>query len=85
MTARHVAGVEEELKFVADRKTFKAALSIPLLGGSAEAPEWLRRRSVYFDTEDADLMRHSVTLRVRRAKAAYIMGLEGRGSKPRLL
>ncbi len=39
MTARHVAGVEEELKFVADRKTFKAALSIPLLGGSAEAPE----------------------------------------------
>ncbi len=76
MTARHVAGVEEELKFVADRKTFKAALSIPLLGGSAEAPEWLRLRSVYFDTEDADLMRHSVTLRVRRAKAAYIMGLK---------
>lgn len=52
MTARHVAGVEEELKFVADRKTFKAALSIPLLGGSAEAPEWLQLRSVYFDTEE---------------------------------
>ena len=48
MTARHVAGVQEELKFVADRKTFKAALSIPLLGGSAEAPEWLLLRPIFY-------------------------------------
>jgi len=35
MTARQSAGVELELKFVSDRKTFKAALSLPLLGGAA--------------------------------------------------
>ena len=67
---------ERELKFAADPKTFKVALALPLLGGVAEAPERLRLKSVYFDTEDGDLMRHGVTLRVRRAEGAYIMGLK---------
>ena len=44
--------------------------------GAAEAPEWLRLKSVYFDTENGDLMRHGVTLRVRRAEEAYVMGLK---------
>ena len=67
---------ERELKFAADPETFKVALALPLLGGVAEAAEWLRLKSVYFDTEDGDLMRHGVTLRVRRAEGAYIMGLK---------
>jgi hypothetical protein len=75
-SAQRGSGAERELKFVADRKTLKAALALPLLGGVAEAPKWLRLKSVYFDTQDADLMLHSVTLRVRRTKAGYIMGLK---------
>ena len=70
------ASAERELKFVADRKTFKAAVALPLLGGAGEPPKWRRFKSVYFDTEDGDLMRSGVTLRVRRAKGATIMGLK---------
>ncbi len=76
MPARQGAGVERELKFVADRKTFKAAVALPLLGGAAEVPEWRRLKSVYFDTEDSDLMRQGVTLRVRQENAAFVMGLK---------
>ena len=32
MTAQQGAGAERELKFIADRKAFKAALALPLLG-----------------------------------------------------
>ena len=32
------AGAERELKFVADPKTFRAALALPLLGGGADRP-----------------------------------------------
>ena len=74
MTAQQ--GAERELKFVADRKTFKAAVALPLLGGAAEVPEWGRLKSVYFDTEDDDLMRQGVTLRVRQENAAFVMGLK---------
>ena len=78
MTARahEGAGAERELKFLADRKTFRAAVALPLLGGAGEAPKWRRLKSVYFDTEDGDLMRSGVTLRVRRTKGATIMGLK---------
>ncbi len=74
--ATPMAGAERELKFVADRRTLKAALALPLLGGAAEAPEWRRLKSVYFDTEDGDLMRQGVTLRVREEKATFVMGLK---------
>src|SRR5271165_4719021 len=59
MRARQGDCAERELKFVADRKTFKTALALPLLGGAAEVSEW-RLKSVYFDTEDGDLMLHGV-------------------------
>ncbi len=74
--AHEGAGAERELKFLADRKTFRAAVALPLLGGAGEVPEWRRLKSVYFDTEDGDLMRNGVTLRVRRTKGATIMGLK---------
>ncbi len=32
------AGAERELKFIADRRTLKAALAAPLLGGEAGPP-----------------------------------------------
>src|SRR5271165_3985775 len=76
MTAQQGARAEWDLKFATDPKTFRVALALPLLGGVAEAPEWLRLKSVYFDTENGDLMRHGVTLRVRRAEEAYVMGLK---------
>ena len=74
--ASPAAGAERELKFVADRKTLKTALVLPILGGGAEAQKRRRLESVYFDTEDGDLMRHGLALRVRRSKGAYVMGLK---------
>jgi hypothetical protein len=52
---------------------FKAAFHLPLLG----AEEARRRlKSVYFDTGDSDLMRHGVTLRVRKQNGTNLMGLK---------
>lgn len=42
------AGAERELKFIADRRTLRAALAAPLLGGEAGAPPWRKLRTVYF-------------------------------------
>jgi inorganic triphosphatase YgiF len=67
-------GAERELKFAADVKTFKAAFHLPLLGGAEEARR--RLKSVYFDTGDSDLMRHGVTLRVRKQNGTNLMGLK---------
>jgi inorganic triphosphatase YgiF len=67
--------VERELKFAADRATLDSAHALPLLGGPKRG---LSRRleSVYFDTEDDDLARAGVALRVRRDKRAFIIGLK---------
>ncbi len=73
--ASATAGLERELKFVADPKTFDAALALPLLGGP-DGRASRRLESVYFDTEDDDLARSGVTLRVRREDGACIQGLK---------
>ncbi len=70
------AGAERELKFVADPKTFRAALALPLLGGGADPPAWRRLRSTYFDTDDGELGRQRWALRVRRVDGAYVIGLK---------
>jgi inorganic triphosphatase YgiF len=59
------AHLERELKFIADRDTFKTAIALPLLG---EAFDSAARavKSVYFDTDGLDLMRRRIALRVRR-------------------
>ena len=71
------AGAERELKFLVDRKTLKAALTAPLLGGDAGGPPaWRKLRTVYFDDDAGDLSRARVALRVRRSKAGWVMGLK---------
>ena len=70
------AGAERELKFIADRKTLKAAMAAPPLGGDMGPPVWRKLRTVYFDTEAGDLSRARVALRVRRSKDGWVMGLK---------
>ena len=67
---------ERELKFIADRKTFKAALMLPLLGAATKDGTGRQLRSVYFDTDGGDLLRHGITLRVRREKGVYVIGVK---------
>jgi inorganic triphosphatase YgiF len=71
MTARP----ERELKFIADRDTFKTAGALRLLG---EASDTAARpaKSVYFDTEGLDLMRRRITLRMRRMEGRCIIGVK---------
>jgi inorganic triphosphatase YgiF len=70
------AGVERELKFIANRKTLKAALAAPLLGGDAGPPKWRKLRTVYFDSEVGDLSRARVALRMRRVSGRWIQSLK---------
>ena len=70
-------GTEQELKFIAGPKVFRAALALPLLGEGADAPTWARLTSTYFDTDDGDLMRRGLALRLRRKNGGYVLGLKG--------
>ena len=70
------AGPERELKFIADRRTLKAALAAPLLGGEAGPPRWKKLKTVYFNSEARDLAHARVALRVRRVEGDWIMGLK---------
>lgn len=72
------SGVERELKFIADRKTLKAAVSAPFLGGEAGPPTWRELRSVYFDDDDGDLSRARVALRVRHVDGGWVIGTQTR-------
>ncbi len=68
-------GVERELKFVTDPQTFDAAQVLPLLGGPEQRSS-PRLESVYFDTEDGDLARSGIWLRVRHEDGACVLGLK---------
>ena len=73
------AGAERELKFAADRRTLRAALASPLLGGEMGPPAWRRLKSVYFDTADGDLAEARVALRMRRSAGGWTMGFKRAG------
>ena len=72
---RRRAGVEQELKFIADTDAFDAALALPLLGGPDQRSS-RRLESVYYDTEDDDLARAGVWLRVRHEDGACVLCLK---------
>jgi len=69
------AGAERELKFLVEAKAFDEALVLPLLGGP-EAGSEKRLESVYFDTEDGDLGRERVALRIRHVDGGFIQGVK---------
>jgi inorganic triphosphatase YgiF len=71
MTARP----ERELKFIANRDTFKTAVALPLLGEASDSAA-RALKSVYFDTESLDLMRRRIALRVRRMEGRCIIGVK---------
>jgi triphosphatase len=66
---------ERELKFLADAKAFDAAPELPLLGGP-EAGSEKRLESIYFDTEDGDLERERIALRVRQVDGGCVQGVK---------
>jgi triphosphatase len=66
---------ETELRLVADAATFKALASHSLLG--AKAPlKWTQQRTVYFDTDAADLQRSGITLRLRSVRGRKLLSLK---------
>lgn len=67
---------ERELKFVADRKAFSAALTLPLLGKTADGHAWTSVKSVYFDSDDRALRASGWSLRVRKTQGRTILGLK---------
>lgn len=78
-------GREIELKFLVTAPGFKASQSWALLGQPARlgrrAPSQ-RLRSVYFDTENADLRRHQLVLRMRAQRRGYMMACKWNGAFP---
>ena len=66
---------ETELRLVADAATFKALASHPLLGPKAPL-KWTLQRTVYFDTDSADLQRSGMTLRVRSVRGRKLLSLK---------
>ena len=70
------AGSERELKFLADAQTLKQVLAEPAFGAGDGSPKWKALRTVYFDTDDGDLSRARVALRVRQSDDGWVMGLK---------
>ncbi len=73
--ASAAARPERELKFDVDPSIFDAAFALPLLGGP-DGGSSRRLESVYFDTEDGELARAGVALRVRSDDGAFVLGLK---------
>ena len=69
-------GVEHELKFIVDRDAYKAAQALPLLGVRASGPAWRRVRSVYYDTASAALKNRGITLRTRKVRGGFLIGVK---------
>ena len=66
---------ETELRLIADAATFRALQANPLLGPKAPL-KWTLQRTVYFDTDAADLQRAGMTLRLRTIRARKMLSLK---------
>jgi inorganic triphosphatase YgiF len=71
---------EIELKFFTDEAAFKSSQQWDALDAGTTPRRAQRLRSVYFDTPNADLERHKVTLRLRNHRRAYLMTLKWQGN-----
>jgi len=74
------AGRELELKFLVAAADSKAA-SWPMLPAS-HARRAVRLRSFYYDTDQGELHRHKMTLRMRAQRRGYVMTLKYAGGFP---
>jgi inorganic triphosphatase YgiF len=70
---------EIELKFVANKTVFKTMQQSQLLGSSGARPPARRLHSIYFDTENGDLRRHRIVLRMRRQRGTHTLTLKWDG------
>jgi inorganic triphosphatase YgiF len=71
---------EIELKFLTSEAGFKASQQWKALDPVTTPSRAQRLRSVYFDTPNADLERHKVTLRIRNQRRAFLMTLKWQGN-----
>jgi inorganic triphosphatase YgiF len=71
---------EIELKFFTDAAGFKASQQWDALDTVTTPRRAQRLRSIYFDTPNADLERHKVTLRIRNHRSTYLMTLKWQGN-----
>lgn len=67
---------EIELKFVANKTVFASMRQSKLLGSGGGRPATRRLHSIYFDTENGDLRRHRIVLRMRRQRGAHTLTLK---------
>ncbi len=71
---------EIELKFFASETGFKASQQWKALDAITTPSRAQRLRSIYFDTPNADLERHNITLRIRNQRRAFLMTLKWQGN-----
>jgi triphosphatase len=71
---------EIELKFLTDDAGFKAVQQWKALDTGSTPARAQRLRSIYFDTPNADLERHKITLRVRNQRRAFLITLKWQGN-----
>jgi inorganic triphosphatase YgiF len=75
-------GREIELKFLTDAAGFKSSQDWPALA-AAPAGKPQRLLSRYFDTEDGELERRGIVLRVRKQGRKHLLGLKWMGDSAR--
>jgi triphosphatase len=71
---------EIELKFYTSEAGFKSCQQWQALNPETTPRRAQRLRSIYFDTPDADLERHKITLRIRNNRRAFVITLKWQGN-----
>jgi inorganic triphosphatase YgiF len=78
-TGQPPSGREIELKFLVNEEVFKSIQQSARFGSGAKRAAVQRLHSVYFDTEDGDLRRHRIALRLRKLRHRNILTLKRDG------
>lgn len=72
---------EIELKFLVSKPVFRTIQDAALLGGSGARRPSQRLHSIYFDTEQGDLRRHRMILRMRRMRGNHLLTVKWDGER----